>query len=321
MRERAGTVPCSQGRVKANRETFRDPTETQDVRTGSAWLARTMIHEGAARLHAAGMDQARHEAEWLLSRFVGVRPLDVYLQETPISDEIAQRFFMNIEARASGAPLQYLLGEAEFFGAPFTVAPGVFIPRPETETIVERVLLSLRARSATLQRPLRLLDLGTGSGCIAVTLARELPACIVVGVELSWKALCVAKRNVLRHRLLSRVQLVQGCWMESLRGEFDGVISNPPYVPSDQVDRLPLDVRQEPRLSLDGGDDGMRDLRQLMAQAPTALCPGGLLAFECGEEQVDELMREVSGAPWVGVARPLHDLAERPRGILVTKRW
>ena len=283
----------------------------------SEYTTRRVVRAGAERLGAVGVAHARHEAEWLLSRLAGLRPLDLYLKEGEIPVDTVARFFDQIEARATGRPLQYLLGETEFFGERFFVAPGVFIPRPETETIVEAALEALRTRHATLQRPLRLLDLGTGSGCIAVTLARALPACVVVGVELSWDALGAAKRNVLAHGVAGRVSLVRGHWVESIRGRWDGIVSNPPYVPSQQVEVLPLDVRQEPRLSLDGGEDGLRDLRYLVEEAPRLLAPGGLLVLECGETQVEPLMAAAHGRAWVVSARPLYDLAKRPRGLLI----
>jgi release factor glutamine methyltransferase len=196
------------------------------------------------------------------------------------------------------------------------VQPGVFIPRPETEGIVEAAVAALRERQQALGRSLRLLDLGTGSGCVAISLALALPACVVVGVELSWEALRAARRNVLRHELGARVRLIQGSWLEAVRGSFDGVVTNPPYVPDAQVDHLPLDVRQEPRLSLDGGRDGLREIERLLQQVPHVLAPGGLIALECGEAQAAPLLRRLGAAAWCGRAVQLSDLADRPRGIL-----
>ena len=280
---------------------------------------QSVLREGAKRLQALGVAHARYEAEWLLGRLVGLRPLEVYLEDAPLPPEMAERFFSQIEARASGVPLQYLLGEAEFLGERFAVMPGVFIPRPETEAIVEPALQALRRLETELARPLRVLDLGTGSGCIAVSAARALPTCAVVGVELSWIPLVVARQNVLRHGLASRVSLVQGNWLEAIRGTFDGILSNPPYVPSAQVDHLPLDVRQEPRVSLDGGDAGLQDLFAILAQAPRVLRPSGIAMLECGEEQVNRLMDEAAMAAWVHGVHALHDLAGRPRGVLLTR--
>ncbi len=276
-----------------------------------------MLREGIRRLQAAGVEHARHEAEWLIGRVVGARPLNLYVEEPEISPELAARFLRQIGERCAGIPLQYLLGEAEFYGAPFLVEPGVFIPRPETEIIVEAALHALRERQTQLGRPLRLLDAGTGSGCIALSLARCLPTCLVVGVELSWNALRVAQRNAERHALTARVRFVQAQWLEAIRGRFDGLVANPPYVPSAQVDYLPLDVRHEPRVSLDGGPDGMRDLRALLERVPRIMNPGGIVVFECAEEQVDELLRMGQTLEWIARVSPLHDVAQRPRGVLI----
>jgi release factor glutamine methyltransferase len=256
---------------------------------------------------------------WLLSRLLDVRTPELYLYEGPIPSDVTRRFWGALEDRAAGIPLQYLIGETEFYGRRFAVAPGVFIPRPETETIVEAAVSALRTTAIAMARPLRLLDLGTGSGCIAIALARRLPSCVLVGVELSWTALCVAHVTVRREGLSQRIHLVQGRWAEAVRGPFDGIISNPPYVPSAQVDHLPLDVRQEPRLSLDGGSDGMRELSQVVAHAPRVLAPGGVLVLECGEPHVRRLLSMVHQASWAASVEPLQDLAGRPRGILVIR--
>jgi release factor glutamine methyltransferase len=283
--------------------------------------APALIREGFRLLAAQGLDNARREAEWLLSHLLGVPDLELYLSpETRVAPSKAEEFLAVIARRAAGTPLQYLLGEAEFFGAAFEVRPGVFIPRPETEAVLECALGALRGLAAKRRKPLRLLDLGTGSGCIAVTLARELSPCLVVGVELSWEALLTTRRNVRRHRLDRVVRLVQGQWTEPLTGMFDGIVSNPPYVPSDQVDRLPLDVRQEPRLSLDGGPDGMQPYASLFAGIPRLLRPAGVAALECGEDQVDPLVRTARHQGWVESAEPIRDLTGRLRGLLLTRR-
>ncbi len=289
------------------------------VMTSERSSVRRLVQDGTQRLQAVGTPHARHEVEWLLSRLLGVRPLELYLRQTDVANAAARQFLQQIGERACGVPLQYLLGDTEFYGQRIFVAPGVFIPRPETESVIEAGLSRLAPMAARAGRPLSLLDLGTGSGCLAITLARHLPACHVVGVELSWKALCVARVNVARQRLSARIQLVLGRWAEPLRGPFDGIISNPPYVPSAQVDHLPLDVRQEPRLSLDGGSDGLRDLLHILSDAPRLLSPGGLLAMECGETQVDALVRVSRPLPWLAEVETVRDLAGRPRGILAVR--
>ena len=279
--------------------------------------AHSLLKAGARRLERAGRPHAQHEVEWLLGHMLSLESPELYLHDERIPSKVIHQFWRKLEARLAGAPLQYLLEETAFYGATFSVSPGVFIPRPETEQVVEAALEALQELEGRLRRPLRLLDVGTGSGCIAITLARHLPTCVVVGLELSWSALAVARNNVLRQGLNSRVRLIQGRGLEAIQGRVDGVISNPPYIPSAQVDRLPLDVRQEPRLSLDGGADGLDTLRALLAEAPRALHPGGLIALECGEQQVSELLQIVSGMAWVERATPVHDLADRPRGVLV----
>lgn len=279
--------------------------------------AGRLVREATRCLQAAGIEAAQREAEWLLSRLLGTAPLALYLEEREVPTDRATQFLSQIDARAAGKPLQYLMGDTEFLGERIRVAPGVFIPRPETEAIVEAALPALRTRQARLGRPLRLLDLGTGSGCIAVLLAKRLPPCAVVAVEVSWDALRIARQNVEQHQLTGSVHLVQGQWLKPIRGDLDGIVSNPPYIPSRQVDQLPLDVRQEPRLSLDGGEDGMRIVRQVITEAPRVLRPGGLLAVECAEEQVAPLLRIASTDPRVKTVSPLHDMARRPRGLLI----
>ena len=127
-----------------------------------------------------------------------------------------------------------------------------------------------------------------------------------------------ARGNLRRHGLLNRVRLARGRWLTPLRGRVDAIIANPPYVPSAQVDRLPLDVRREPRRSLDGGPDGLRDALEILAGAPRVLQPGGLLIMECGEEQAHGLAQRAKASPWVSTARSIMDLAGRPRGIIVS---
>lgn len=279
---------------------------------------REVLREGMRRLAAAGVEHPRTEAEWLLSALVGAKPLELYLETRAVASGTVKSFFSQVEARSAGLPLQYLVGEAEFFGLQFQVAPGVFIPRPETESVVSAALAALQPMAAR-GRGLRIVDVGTGSGCIAVTLARHLPSCVVVGVEVSWIALCTAVENVRRHGLSRRIHLVQGQWLEAVRGRVDAVVANPPYIPTAAVQTLPLDVRQEPRVSLDGGMDGMRDLRRILADAERVVVPGGLVVFECGEEQVDDVVRDARSHTWIDAVSPLNDLARRPRGVVIRR--
>ena len=280
---------------------------------------RDLLLAGEAVLRQAGLESARREVEWLLSRLVGVPALELYLREDACAPLVAERFYRHVQERAAGRPLQYVLGEGAFFGRAFAVVPGVFIPRPETEAVLSQVMDPLRALAEQRRRPLELLDAGTGSGCIAVTLACELPACLVVGVEVSWEAVQVARRNAEQHGVSRRVRFVQGSWLDAVSGTWDAIIANPPYIPSARVDQLPLDVRAEPRRSLDGGQDGMDALIRLLDAAPRALRAGGLLALECGEEQAAPLCEAAQRAGWPAACGVLRDLAQRPRGVLVRR--
>ncbi|MBI4597369.1 MAG: peptide chain release factor N(5)-glutamine methyltransferase [Candidatus Omnitrophica bacterium] len=280
-----------------------------------------LIADASRRLARSGRGLARREAEWVLGHVVGLPPLELYLRATPVTAGEAERFWSIIEARAQGAPLQYALGTAEFFGRPFRVGPGVFIPRPETEAIAHAALEAFRALHRNRLRPLRFLEFGVGSGCLAVTIACELPTCRLVGIEVSWSALAIARENIQRHGVGDRVALIQGHWERPLaEARFDGIIANPPYVPTDDLTRLPVDVRQEPRESLDGGPDGMTHVRRLLSASQALLEPGGVVVVECGEDQVDLLMAQAAAAPWVAQCRAVTDVAQRPRGLVITAR-
>jgi len=278
-----------------------------------------LLEEGTRRLTHAGLGTARQEVAWLLRGLLKVSLPEVYLYDAPIPLSVVERFRAALAQRAGGTPLQYVLGEAEFYGNPFAVSAGVFIPRPETESLVEAFLEAFRQRGAA-PHGLRFLDLGTGTGCIAITLAQQLPTCVVVGLEVSCHALRIAQTNVRRYGLQDRVRLVRGSWTAALRGAFDGIISNPPYIPSGDVDCLPSEVRCEPRLSLDGGRGGLRDLARVLEEAPRLLAPDGLLVMECGEEHVPVLVQRLRQSTWVRRATPLDDLAGRARGVLAIHR-
>ncbi len=296
------------------------PAVTAHHADGRPVDTRALLNEGTARLAAAGFEHARHEAEWLLAGVLGMGRLTLYVEGSPVPPERAARFREGIAARAAGTPLQYVLGTAAFCGETLTVRPGVFIPRPETEAVALAAIEALERLAGSAQRPLRILDAGTGSGCLALALARALPTCRVVGVEVSWEALSVAARNVRDAGHAARVRLVQGRWLEALPGPWDGIVSNPPYVPTAQVERLPLDVRQEPAGSLNGGADGTHALRELLGQAAETLQAGGILALECDPGQVAGLEALAGSTGWVAATKRIHDLSGGVRGLVVTRR-
>lgn len=206
--------------------------------------------------------------------------------ERELAEEQAQRFACLLERRAAGEPVAYLLGEREFYGRPFRVSPAVLIPRPETELIVELVLARVGAGAAP-----RILDLGTGSGALAVTLALEIPAAQVTAVDFSAAALEVAAAN---GRVLGAVvRFVESDWFAAVDATgFDFIVSNPPYIADKDPHLAQGDVRFEPATALAAGPAGMDDLRRIAASAQAFLAPGGWLMMEHGYDQA-EMVRDL----------------------------
>lgn len=219
----------------------------------------------------------RAEARLLLAAALG-KPVESLLArpEQAVEEDAAARFAAMARRRAQGEPVAYLLGEKEFYGRRFAVSPAVLVPRPETELLVELALRRLRSQPAP-----RVLDLGTGSGCIAVTLALECAAATVVAVDRCADALALASANA--QRLGARVEFVQGDWYELVGGRFDLIVANPPYVAA--ADPHLDGLQHEPRRALVAGPDGLADLRRIVAGAPGRLNSGGTLAVEHGYDQ------------------------------------
>lgn len=262
---------------------------------------------GAARLGEAGLDSARHDAELLLAAVLGTDRLSLYVEpKRPVDGEAAARYLELIDRRAGHEPVQYILGWEEFRGLRLTVTPDVLIPRPETEGLVERALELLAGLDHAV-----VADVGTGSGAIACALAAARPDLELLAVDQSLGALAVASDNVRTLGLASRVRLLAGDLfgpLASLRGSLDMVVANPPYLPAMTLGSLPAEVaRFEPRLALDGGPDGMRVLRRLIAEAPAHLRPGGWLIMEIGEEQAGALasLMAAEGFSAIGARRDL----------------
>jgi len=228
-----------------------------------------------------------------------------------------------VQRRISREPIAYILGRREFYGRDFRVTPDVLVPRPETELIVEEALrwLAERQRTATVNAagPVAVLDVGTGSGCLAITLALERPEIQVMATDVSPAALAVATSNAATWAVASRVTFQLASLTGAAANAFDLVVSNPPYVPVGDHATLPLDVRDhEPPMALVGGVDGLDVVRQLLPAAAGALRPGGRLLCEIGFGQVEEVARliDASGLHWRG-ARP--DLAGIPRVVVADR--
>jgi release factor glutamine methyltransferase len=269
-------------------------------------------------LESHGSSSPRLDAELLAATALRMRRLDLYLQfDRPLEETQLTAIRELVRRRGDGEPVAHITGEREFYGRPFTVSADVLIPRPETETVVE---LTLR-RARSLQRDgegVRIADIATGSGCIAISLAAELPGAKLTATDLSEAALEVAAGNVKRHHIGDRVELLRGSWCEPLQGrEFDIVVANPPYIPSVELHGLARDVRErEPALALDGGSDGLEAYRALLPSLATVLAPGGWGAVEVDIRAADAvagLAREALGAD---LRTAVHDdLSGRPRVV------
>ena len=239
---------------------------------------RKLLSSTSHYLRQHGILQARLDAELLLAHVLGVERVDLYLgSERPVAERDCVHYQQLVQRRArKHVPIAYLLGEREFWSRPFRVTPDVLIPRPETETLVE-VALSLA--------PTRVAEIGVGSGAVTGALALELPRARFVAVDTSAAALAVARENLERLEVAARVGLVRGNGATALRGPFDLIVSNPPYIPTAELEQLPPEVRNEPLLALDGGPDGLALLRRLVCEAPALLARPGWLVLEVGRGQ------------------------------------
>lgn len=267
-----------------------------------------------------GSESARLDAELLTAHSLGLRRLDLYLQyDRPLREEELEPIRALLRRRAQGEPVAYLVGEREFHGRTFHITPAVLIPRPDTETLVDAALRWARARNVAT--PLRIADAGTGSGCIAVTMAAELPDAQVVASDVSADALAVAGDNAQRLGVGERVILVQGAWAEPLHqhAPFDMLLSNPPYVTEPELHELAVDVRNyEPRQALTAGEDGMEAYRALLRDAPSLLAPGGYVALEVDPRRAEQVATLVAQAWPHATVRRVPDLTDRDRVVEAT---
>ncbi|MEE8390027.1 MAG: peptide chain release factor N(5)-glutamine methyltransferase, partial [Anaerolineae bacterium] len=240
-------------------------------------LVKQTLQEATTRLRTV-TDTPRLEAEILLSHVLTVsRTVLLTHPERPLTPNQLSNYQTIIHRRASGHPLPHLTGRVEFYGLEFEVTPEVLIPRPDTETLVELALA---------RRPATVVDIGTGCGCIAVSLAVHLPRVAICAIEISPAALAVARRNVERHGVTERVRLMRGDVLTPRPSPVDLIVSNPPYISTSECASLPTSVRNhEPRLALDGGPNGLEIVQQLLIQAPAVLNPGGGLLIEIGADQ------------------------------------
>lgn len=287
--------------------------------TDAVWTVRAALDWTAEYLERKGIEQSRVSAEWLLSAATGLSRVELYaFHDRPLADDERAALRESVKRRGEGTPLQYVTGEMPFRHIVVHVEQGVFIPRPETEVLVDAALELLAARSGD-DRSLTVIDLCTGSGCVACALATELPTSRVWATDMNPDAVKVAAENAERLGVAQRTSVTHGDLFEPVPGELEGtvdlVIANPPYIPSADLSDLPEEVAgYEPHLALDGGPDGLETARRIMADARRWLAPGGILAMEVDEGCVDSAHREMQA--WYEHVNTKRDLTGRDRIVV-----
>ncbi|GAA4249636.1 peptide chain release factor N(5)-glutamine methyltransferase [Azospirillum formosense] len=258
-----------------------------------------------ARLREAGIDTPDLDARLLVEHALGLTRHDLFTRASdPVPEPDAARLLALVERRAGREPVGRILGHREFWTIDLALNPDTLEPRPDTETLVEAVLKALPDRNA----PLRLLDLGTGTGCILLALLAELPNATGLGVDLSPGAVAAATANAARNGLAERARFQTGNWGAGLGERFAVVVSNPPYIPSADIAALDPEVREhDPLRALDGGADGLDAYRIIAAQLPDLLPPGGLAGLEVGQGQAADVtgLLAAAGLEPAGVFRDL----------------
>jgi release factor glutamine methyltransferase len=298
---------------------------------------RALLKFGITQLREAHVPSFTLAAELLLLHVLGRDRTWIYAHpEETISAGDEARYFALIARRAAGEPTQYLIGKQEFWGLELEVTPDVLIPRPETEHLIEVALDRLALRELRAGRPritsgygLRIADVGTGSGCIAIALAKELPGAKFCATDISQKALVVAKRNAARHSVADRIDFVESNLLECFIVSplvtrhsplfFDLIVSNPPYVGRREAATLPREVREhEPEVALYGGEEGYELYAALIAQSAQRLKPGGILILELGHDSLSAVKPLLEAVNWTNVG-VTDDLAGIPRVLAAEK--
>jgi release factor glutamine methyltransferase len=263
------------------------------------WTILKVLEWATRHFRTHHIDQPRSDAEILLSHALSLTRVDLYLQyDRPLEKDELGAFKELVKRRLQREPVAYIVGEKGFWTLDLHLTRDVLIPRPETELIVEAALEVLPFEAS--QSPFHVLDLGTGSGAIVLALARERPGHRFYGVDCSYGALRVAKRNAEKYGLHASVAFFQGRWCDALRHVercFDVIVSNPPYVRRDELKTLSPEIfRFEPLQALDGGPDGLNAIRVIIGQAASCLTPGGWLMMEIGHDQGEAVQRLFSAS-------------------------
>jgi release factor glutamine methyltransferase len=283
------------------------------------WTIGRLLAWTTDYLAAKKSESPRLDAEVLLADVLKYERVQLYTSYAMIVSDAARGAFRElVKRRAAGEPVAYLVGRKEFYSLPLAVSPAVLIPRPDTETLVAEFLTRFKDRATP-----RVLELGTGSGAIALAIAKQHESSHIVATDLSTEALGVARSNAKRHGLTARIDFRAGDLFEPIpTGEvFDAVLCNPPYIPTNVIPTLEPGVRDfEPHIALDGGPDGLDVVRRIVADAVEHLVPGGCLLLEIGTEQEAPVRALIEATGQYELAPTVRDAANHPRVVRATRR-
>ena len=290
------------------------PAEAED-----RWTVGRLLTWTKDFLQKKGSESPRLDAEVLLAAVMKCQRVNLYTQyEDEVSEAHRSSFRTLVKRRAEGAPVAYLVGTKEFYRLRFHVSPAVLIPRGDSETVVVEALARLKGMATP-----RAVDVGTGSGCLALACADQHKTVRFVAIDISPEALEVARGNAEKHNLEARVEFRQGDLLEPVAQDepFDLILSNPPYIATDVIPTLDATVtKYEPHLALDGGPDGLRVVIRLIEEAVPLLKPGGHLILEIGYGQEGPVRRLVEAQPELMLSPTIRDAANRPRVIHASKK-
>jgi release factor glutamine methyltransferase len=282
------------------------------------WTIQALLDWTKKYFANKGIETPRQESEILLAHALGCPRIELYTRfDEVVGEGPRSRFRELVRRRAEGCPVAYLVGYREFYKLPFRVSPAVLIPRPETEHLVE---LALRL-AANYSQP-RVLDLCTGSGCIAVSVAYYCKSAQVVATDVSADAVEVARTNAAQHGVAQRIEFRTGDLFSPIQPDerFDLILSNPPYVAHEDLPQLHRQIRDyEPRLALDGGAGGLTFYQRIAQQVSDFLAPGARLLLEIGYDQEEAVTALLAAVPGLSVEETVRDLARLPR-VVVARR-
>ncbi len=285
------------------------------------WTVGRLLQWTTGYLKEHEADSPRLDAEVLLAEALGCQRIELYTTFDNRPDEAARAAFRElVKRRAEGTPVAYLVGRREFYSLDFRVNADVLIPRPETELLVVTALDLAKQR--TNGEPIAVADVGTGSGIIAACIAKHLPECRVTAVDISPKALDVARTNAVERGVAERIELIESDLLAAVdpKHRFDFILSNPPYVKSSEWDSLAVDVRDhEPRMALVAGDRGTETIERLIPQAADRLDPGGHLLMEIGPAIHDAVRTLLEADARFELGATVKDLARLPRVVQATR--